>query len=65
MKSKTVLMSVILTSLFFACNKSGKADTKAESSVAQKDSTLSIQETVNHVTADTIDLSKVPFMKRS
>jgi len=64
MKSKTVLMSVILTSLFFACNKSGKADTKAESSVPQKDSTLSIQETVNHVTADTIDLSKVPFSEK-
>ena len=64
MKSKTVFMSVILTSLFFACNKSGKADTLSEKYVSEKDSSLSSQETVNHAAADSIDLSKVPFSEK-
>lgn len=61
MKDKTVLMSVILISSLFAGNKSGKADALGEKSVLQADSSLSAQETVRNVPADSIDLSKLPF----
>jgi len=64
MKSKTVLMSVILTSLFFACNKSGKADTLHEESVGQTDTALSVKETGKNVLRDSIDLSKLPFSEK-
>jgi len=64
MKSKTVLMSVILTSLFFACNKSGKADTLHEKSVPQSDTTLSVREAAKNVVPDSIDLSKLPFSEK-
>ena len=64
MKSKTVLMSVILTSLFFACNKSGKADTLREKSIIQSDTALSVQESAKNVAPDSIDLSKLPFSEK-
>jgi hypothetical protein len=64
MKSKTVLMSVILTSLFFACNKSGKADTLHEKSVHHTDTISSAQEAAKDVVPDSIDLTKVPFSEK-
>ncbi|MCF0055271.1 hypothetical protein [Dyadobacter sp. CY356] len=64
MKSKTVLMSVMLTSLFFACNKSGKADTLGEKSVPQAITNPSLKETANNSLPDSIDLSKFPFSEK-
>jgi len=64
MKSKTVLMSVMLVGLFFACNKSGKADTPREKSVLQVDSISSRPETDRNVLPDSIDLSKLPFNEK-
>ena len=57
-------MSVILTSLFFACNKSGKADTLSEKSERIADTTASVQDTVQNVVPDSIDLSKLPFSEK-
>ena len=64
MKSKTVLMSVILTTLFLACNKSGKADTLGESSSIQSDTVSSAQQMSKSAIPDSIDLSKVPFSEK-
>ncbi|MCF0055226.1 hypothetical protein [Dyadobacter sp. CY356] len=64
MKSKTILMSVMLTSLFFACNKSGKADTLREKSELKADTGSSAQETIQKVLADSIDLTKLPFSEK-
>lgn len=64
MKSKTILMSVILTSLFFACNKSGKADTLSEKSGLAKDTAVTKAEASSGILPDSIDLSKVPFSEK-
>ena len=64
MKSKTVLMSVILISSFFACNKSGKADTLEEKSGLAKDTALTRAEASHDIPPDSIDLSKVPFTEK-
>lgn len=64
MKSKTVLMSVMLTGLFFACNRSGKADTLGEGSFVQSDTVSSAQEMSRKALVDSIDLSKLPFSEK-
>jgi len=64
MKSKTILMSVILAGLFFACNKSGKADTPAEKSGLAKDTALTTTEASIDILPDSIDLTKVPFSEK-
>lgn len=64
MKSKTVLILVMLTSLFFACNKSGKADTLHEESVLKNNATSSAPESFKLVLPDSIDLSKLPFSEK-
>ncbi|MCF0051507.1 hypothetical protein LXM25_15675 [Dyadobacter sp. LJ53] len=64
MKSKKVLMSVILASLFFACNKSSKADTLRKKPELLAENTSSAQETVRNMLADSIDLSKLPFNEK-
>lgn len=64
MKSKTILMSLILAGLFFACNKSGKAETSAEKSELAKDTVLAVAEQTSNILPDSIDLSKVPFSEK-
>ena len=64
MKSKIVLMSVILAGLFFACNKSGKADTLEEKSALAKDTAVTMAEASIDILPDSIDLSKVPFSEK-
>ena len=64
MKSKTVLMSVMLTGLLFACNQSGKADTLSEKSSIQSDTVSSEQGMSTNALVDSIDLSKLPFSEK-
>jgi len=64
MKSKTILMSLILGSLLFTCNKSGKADTLAEKSGLVRDTAFTTAETSKDILPDSIDLSKVPFSEK-
>ena len=64
MKSKTVLMSLFLTGLFFSCKKSGKADSLHEKSVLQADTASPAQQTAKIVLSDSIDLSKLPFSEK-
>lgn len=64
MKSKTVLVSIILTSLFFAFNKSGKANAIHEKPIFQADTASAAQETVRNLVPDSIDLSKLPFSEK-
>ncbi|MBE9463845.1 hypothetical protein ACFP1I_08395 [Dyadobacter subterraneus] len=64
MKSKTVLMSLFLTGLFFSCNKSGKADSLHEKSIIQADTASPAQQTAKIVLSDSIDLSKLPFSEK-
>ncbi|TDE10822.1 hypothetical protein E0F88_27500 [Dyadobacter psychrotolerans] len=61
---KRILMSVILISSFFACNKSSRADTPAEKSELAKDTSLIMNEARSAHLADSIDLSKVPFSEK-
>ncbi|MCF0074964.1 hypothetical protein LZD49_31055 [Dyadobacter sp. CY261] len=60
MKNEKVLLSVLLTSLFLACGKPGKADTSATKPVRKVES-IDLQDahTVQNVAPDTIDLSKI------
>jgi len=64
MKSKRILIPVILISSFFACNKSGKADTLKEKSELVKDTVVTADETSREIPADSIDLSKVSFSEK-
>jgi hypothetical protein len=64
MKNKTVLMSLMLTSLFFASNRSGKADAIPEKSEVQADTSSSAPEAIRNVPPDSIDLSKLPFSEK-
>jgi len=64
MKSKTVLMFVVLTSLLFAHNNSGVAKTLFEKPIFQADTASPAQETVKNILSDSIDLSKLPFSEK-
>ena len=57
-------MSVIVTSLVFASNHSGRAAILHEKSVFQANNTLSARDMVQNVLADSIDLSKLPVNEK-
>ena len=65
MKSKTIVISVILISSFLACNKSGRADTLAEKPGLSKDTARTTTEASRGILPDSIDLSKVPFSEKA
>lgn len=64
MKSKTSSMSVILTSLFFACIEIGNANRLQKKPVLQAGTGLYAQETFRDLLPDSIDLSKLPFSEK-
>ena len=64
MKSKTVLMFVVLISSLFAYNNSGIAKTLFEKPIFQADTASPAQETVKNILPDSIDLSKLPFSEK-